>query len=92
MDAERFARVERGMSEDEVRLELGRVKPQNVRQTQDGETIAWLYPRESGAAAAVFFRKTPAGALEVWDTEFEAVSEAGDRAPSGSERDEPAAD
>ena len=78
VDAESFGRVEKGMTEDEVRAELGQVKPQNVRPSPDGQ-VAWLYPREGGAAAAVFFHRGADGSLEVYDTNFEAV-------PSGAER------
>jgi len=73
MDEERFARIEKGMTADEVRAELGQVKQQNVRHAEAGQEV-WLYPRKNGAAAAVFFRARPDGALEVDDTNFEAVA------------------
>ena len=72
VDEERFSRIENGMTEDDVRAELGQVKQQNVRYPAAGQVV-WLYPREDGAAAAVFFRAGPDGVLEVDDTNFEAV-------------------
>jgi hypothetical protein len=54
--------------------------------------VVWLYPREGGAAAAVFFRAGPAGALEVEDTNFDAVPPAAARAAGAENREEPAAD
>jgi hypothetical protein len=91
MDAERFGRIEKGMTEQEVRAELGQVQQQNVRQSEAGQVV-WLYPREGGAAAAVFFRAGPAGALEVEDTNFDAVPPAAARAAGAENREEPAAD
>jgi hypothetical protein len=78
VDAESFGRIEKGMTEDEVRAELGQVRPQNRRPSPDG-TVAWLYPREGGAAAVVFFRPGPSGTLEVQDTHFEALPTAAER-------------
>jgi len=92
VDEESFARVEKGMTEDEVRAELGQVKPQNRRPSPDG-TMVWLYPREGGAAAAVFLRPGPRGSLEVWETHFEAVPTAAEPATTGeTARDAPASD
>jgi hypothetical protein len=79
MDQERFARVEKGMTEDDVRAELGQVKQQNVRE-ETGQVV-WLYPRENGAAAAVFFRAGREGVLAVDDTNFEAVPSPTDGPP-----------
>jgi hypothetical protein len=91
MDEERFGRIEKGMTEDQVRAELGQVQPQNVRRPADGQVI-WLYPKEGGAAAAVFFRAGRDGALEVDDINFEAVPSAAERAVAVEERGEPTAD
>jgi hypothetical protein len=90
MDGERFGRIEKGMSEGQVRGELGQVQQQNIRQPAEGQVV-WLYPREGGAAAAVFFRAGPDGALEVDETDFEAVPAAAARSAEGEERHEPAA-
>ena len=81
VDAESFGRIEKGMTEEEVRAELGQVRPQNRRPSADG-TMAWFYPREGGAAAVVFFRPAPDGSLEVQDTHFEAVASAAERSAS----------
>jgi hypothetical protein len=91
MDLERFGRIEKGMSEAEVRGELGQVQKQNIRQPGAGQVV-WLYPREGGAAAGVFFKAGPSGALEVDDTNFEAVPSAAERDAEGEDRAEPAAD
>ena len=82
MDEERFSRIEKGMTADDVRAELGQVKQQNVRHAEAGQVV-WLYPREDGAAAAVFFRARPDGGLEVDDTNFEAVASPPGRPPAG---------
>jgi hypothetical protein len=92
VDEESFGRVEKGMTEDEVKAELGQVKPQNRRRSPDGTTV-WLYPRKGGAAAAVFLRPGPAGSLEVWETHFDAVPPAAERALAGAAaREDSAAD
>lgn len=79
MDEERFSKVEKGMNESEVREVLGQVKHQNVREYEDRDVVAWFYPREGGAAAAVFFRERK-GQLRVYDMNFEAVKTAAERA------------
>jgi hypothetical protein len=84
---ETFGRIERGMTEEEVRAELGQVRPQNRRPSGDG-TVAWFYPREGGAAAVIFFRPRPDGSLVVHETHFEAVPSAAERAG----RSDPSAD
>jgi hypothetical protein len=91
MDEERFSRIEEGMTAEDVRAELGQVKQQNVRQPESGQVV-WLYPRQDGAAAAVFFRAGRDGVLEVDDTNFEAVPSpteppAGGEAGTGSPAD-----
>jgi hypothetical protein len=83
MDAERFGRVEKGMGQDEVRAELGQVQQQNIRQPAEGQVV-WLYPRQGGAAAAVFFRAEPDGALVVDDTLFDAVASTAARPVDGT--------
>jgi tetratricopeptide (TPR) repeat protein len=91
MDEERFSRIEKGMTENDVRRELGQVKHQNVRKYEDGKVIAWFYPKEGGAAAAVFFRAKD-GQLKVYDTNFEAVESAAERAAGGGSVEDPAGD
>ncbi|HVR28285.1 MAG TPA: hypothetical protein VMS86_02030 [Thermoanaerobaculia bacterium] len=91
MDRERFSRVSKGMSEAEVRRELGQVKHQNIRKYEDGKVIAWFYPREGGAAAAVFFRPRN-GQFKVDAVNFEAVKSAAERAAAGESGEESATD
>ncbi|MEE2778338.1 MAG: hypothetical protein VYE73_16415 [Acidobacteriota bacterium] len=79
MDEERFSQVEKGMSQDEVRSLLGQVKHQNVRKYDDQGITAWFYPKDEGAAAAVFYRER-GGELKVYDLDFEAVKTAAERA------------
>jgi tetratricopeptide (TPR) repeat protein len=78
MDEERFSQVKKGMLEDEVRAALGQVKHQNVRKYDDRNVTAWFYPREGGAAAAVFYRPDK-GVLKVYDMNFDAVKSAAER-------------
>ncbi|MGD2116307.1 MAG: hypothetical protein PVG07_14730, partial [Acidobacteriota bacterium] len=74
MDEERFAQVQNGMSQDEVRNILGTVNPRNRRDFPEREVLAWFYPKnEEGEAAAVWFRKK-GGDWEVYKTDFEAVT------------------
>jgi hypothetical protein len=79
MTEERFAAVEKGMTEDEVRGVLGQVFHANVREYPENQITAWFYTREGGAAAAVYFRENR-GALRVYDSNFNAVETAAERA------------
>lgn len=79
MDEERFSQVKKGMTEAEVHDVLGQVKLQNIRKYEDRNVTAWFYPREGGAAAAVFFRPS-GGVLKVYDANFDAVKSAAERA------------
>lgn len=72
MTEERFASVEKGMGQDEVRSLLGQVLHHNVRDYEDQGVQAWFYVKEGGAAAAVFFRKSQ-GEWKVYRTDFNAV-------------------
>lgn len=75
MTEERFARVEDGMSQDEVRDLLGPVNLRNIRDYEEGERIAWFYPREQqGYAAGVFFQRNDDGGYSVYSTDFDAVT------------------
>ncbi len=74
MTEERFAVVEKGMGEVEVRSLLGQANLHNIRKYDDKDVVAWFYPTaEGGAAAAVWFRPDDAGAMKVYQIKFEAV-------------------
>ena len=76
MDQERWAAVEKGMTEDDVRQALGQVNLHNIREYPDKNVVAWFYPTaEDGSAAAVWFqpnKKTEV--LEVYQIKFEAIN------------------
>jgi len=91
MDEERFSRVKKGMTEQEVRRELGQVKHQNIRKYEDGKVIAWFYPRQAGAAAAVFYRPRD-GQFKVDSVNFDAVKSSAERAAEGESVEDPPAD
>ena len=78
MDEERFAQVENGMTEKEVRALLGRVFHRNVKEYTEVNATAWFYPRTEGAAAAVFFRERR-GEKQVYEKDFNAVKPATER-------------
>lgn len=74
MNPERFAQVTNGMSLDEVRALLGPVNAFNIREYEDRGVLAWLYPREDGAAAGVYFnQKGRDQSYVVYQTDFDAV-------------------
>ena len=77
MDEDRFSLVEKGMSEADVRAVIGQVFHGNVRG--QGEITYWLYPKVEGAAAGVYYREVR-GQLTVYDTDFNAVKTAVERA------------
>jgi hypothetical protein len=73
--AERFARVKPGMAPAAVRGLLGQPNLHNVRDYPQRGLIAWFYPRdETGAAAAVWFKKTVEGPGPVFQADFDAVA------------------
>jgi len=75
MTEERFSQVKKGMTEDEVRQQLGQANLHNVRKYEDKGVVAWFYPTsETGEAAAVWFqpdKKTKV--MTVYQLKFEAV-------------------
>jgi hypothetical protein len=77
MDEDRFALVKKSMSEAQVRAAIGQVFHGNVRG--QGEITYWLYPKEEGAASSVYFREVR-GQLSVYETNFNAVKTAVERA------------
>lgn len=71
MTEERFAQVEEGMSQDQVREILGPVNLRNIRDYEENKAVAWFYPRdEAGSAAAVWFRKNRRGDYEVYQVDY----------------------
>jgi hypothetical protein len=70
--AERFARVDRGMTRADVRAALGPVNLRMIRSFPERGVEAWLYPKQGGGTAAVFFRRDPSRrALVVYNTNFD---------------------
>ncbi len=55
MTAARFSRAAPGMTADQVRAALGPPNAHDVRAYPDKGVVGWFYPREGGAAAAVWF-------------------------------------
>ena len=69
--AARFSKVEKGMTQRQVRDALGPVNLRMVRAFPERGVEAWLYPQEEGGTAAVYFRRPTAGApLVVYETVF----------------------
>lgn len=69
---ERFAQVQEGMTQEEVRRLLGQPNLQDIRQYPERGVVAWFYPKDaSGAAAAVWFKS--GDAAEVYQLDFEAI-------------------
>lgn len=75
MTEERFAQVEKGMTQEQVRGILGPVNLHNVREYGEEEAdqkVVWLYPKEDRSAASVWFdRDSQTGVFEVYQTDFE---------------------
>ena len=70
MTPERFAQVQKGMSEAQVIALIGRPLATNVREVPEKKVTAWLYPKNAaGEAAGVFFT----GEKVVYATDFNAV-------------------
>lgn len=75
MTEKRFAQVTVEMTQDEVRAVLGEVGPNNVREFDDGDIVAWAYPREEeGYAAVVFFGRRDDGNYRVYLADFDVVT------------------
>lgn len=80
MDEERFAQIQKDMTQAQVEQALGPANSRNRRDYPDQGVVAWYYPKSSaGDAAAVWFRKKD-GAWVVYRTEFDAVKAQNDEA------------
>lgn len=75
MTEERFAAVENGMTQADIRSLLGQANLHNIRKYEDRGVEAWFYPTaEDGSAAAVWFEPDKkSGELTVYQSKFEAV-------------------
>ena len=82
---ERFALIQEGMTQDEVRRLLGPPNLQDVRDYPERGVTAWFYPKDAtGAAAAVWFRKE-GESPEAYQLDFDAIQPPA-AGPAGSGR------
>ena len=74
MTEERFQNVQKGMTEDEVRQQIGQVNLRNIRKYPEKGVVAWFYPKDGGGAAGVYFDKDKkSGEYRVYEAKFDAV-------------------
>lgn len=74
MTEERFRNVQKGMTEDEVRAQLGQANLRNIRKYPERGVVAWFYPKDGGGAAGVYFDKNKkTGEYKVYEAKFDAV-------------------
>ncbi|HKI87238.1 MAG TPA: hypothetical protein VKA53_10905 [Thermoanaerobaculia bacterium] len=74
MTKDRFDKVKKNMTADEVREAIGQANLYNVKDYPEKHVTAWFYPKKDGGAAGVFYRKdTNTGKLKVYATNFDAV-------------------
>lgn len=74
MTEERFAKVQKGMTQREVRNVLGQVNLRNIRDFPERNAQGWFYPKEGGGAAAIWFEKDRrTGQFKVYQVDFNAV-------------------
>lgn len=73
MTEERFANVKKGMTEDEVREQIGQVFHQHIREYPEQKAIAWFYPREDEGTAGVYFTTDANGNKVVYKLDFNAL-------------------
>jgi hypothetical protein len=72
--AERFAKVKPGMAPAAVRLLLGPPNLHDVRDDPRRGLVGWFYPKdETGAAAAVWFKRIANAPGPVFQADFDAV-------------------
>jgi tetratricopeptide (TPR) repeat protein len=73
MTQERFARVQPGMTPDQVRSLLGAPNVNDIREYPQRGVTGWFYAKDSrGAAAAVWF-KTSGDRQTVYEADFDAL-------------------
>lgn len=72
MTEERFAAIEKGMTEAEVQATLGTPMRANVREFEQG-LVGWFYPKEEANTAAGVFYQEKDGVLKVYKVDFDAV-------------------
>lgn len=76
MTEDRFQNVQKGMSEDEVREQIGQVNLRNIRKYPEKGVVAWFYPKDGGGAAGVYFEKNKkSGEYRVYEAKFDAVKQ-----------------
>ena len=86
---ERFALVQEGMTQDEIRRLLGPPNLQDVRDYPERGVTAWFYPKDaSGAAAAVWFRKGDS-TTEAYQLDFDALQPPAAASPATPRRPAP---
>ncbi len=74
MTEERFKEVRKGMTREQVRERLGPVNLRNIREYPEKNVLAWLYPKEDGGAAAVWFEKSRRrDQFEVYKADFNEI-------------------
>jgi len=85
MTEERFAQVQKGMTQAEVEQAIGPANLRNRRQYPQENVAAWYYPKsEAKDAAAVWFRKKD-DTWTVYKLDFNAIE------ANGAEKEEPSA-
>lgn len=67
---DRFDRIVKNMTEDEVRGLAGTPYYRNVKEDQEKKVLTWLYPKRDGGAAAVYFKMDN---RRVYSKNFDAV-------------------
>jgi len=75
MTEDRFARVEKKMTQKEVRTVLGPPTLSNIREFPERNVVGWFFPKENGGAAGVYFRETKKGNenWQVYNADFSAI-------------------
>jgi len=82
MTQDKMALLTRGMTEDEVRNQIGQVYRQNIQTWEDQGTMAWFFPREDSGIAGVYFIKGKDDRFTVFKINYDA------KKPKGEEQEE----